>query len=114
MRWPISPGHGGTSRPGRSFWNLTHLTVRPLLLVIGLSSGLGGPPHIAMSELYPAGADTDYLPRLGSRVSRLESLRGRGRTTSPLLVCASHRRSARRSGLPYHHRRRADLLRPPD
>src|SRR6187549_3622091 len=49
MRWPISPGHGAASRPGKSFWNLTHLTVRPLLLPIGLSTGLGGPPHIAIS-----------------------------------------------------------------
>jgi hypothetical protein len=36
-----------------SFWNLTHFTVRPLLLVIGLLLlGLGGPPHIAMAPLY--------------------------------------------------------------
>ena len=35
-----------------SFWNLTHFTVRPLLLVIGLSLGLGGPPHIAINPLY--------------------------------------------------------------
>ena len=47
-------------------------------------------------------------------VSRLESPRGCGRTTSPLLVCASHCRFARRPGLPHHHRRRAGLLRPPD
>lgn len=37
-----------------SFWNLTHITVRPLLLVIGLLLGLGGPPHIAMAHCISA------------------------------------------------------------
>ena len=32
MRWPSSPGHGGASSPGSSFWNFTHMTLRPLLL----------------------------------------------------------------------------------
>src|SRR6185503_18724066 len=46
-------------------------------------------------------------------VSRLESRRGRGRTTSAVLVRAPHRRTPRRPGLPYHYRRRTGLLRPP-
>src|SRR3954464_9547103 len=29
MRWPSSPGQGGASRPGSSFWNFTHMTLRP-------------------------------------------------------------------------------------
>src|SRR5918999_5956388 len=52
MRWPISPGHGAASRPAISFWNFTHFTTRPLLLVTGLSSCPGGPPHIAIELLY--------------------------------------------------------------
>src|ERR671910_300620 len=52
MRCPISPGHGAASSPGRSFWNFTHFTTRPLLLVTVLSLGPGGPPHIAITLVY--------------------------------------------------------------
>src|SRR5918993_1179461 len=68
MRCPISPGHGAASSPGMSFWNFTHFTTRPLLLVTGLSLGPGGPPHIAIALSYsrpwreevvlPVGVDT--------------------------------------------------------
>src|SRR6266853_6864336 len=41
MRWPSSPGHGGASSPGRSFWNFVQNTVRPLLFVTGGDGGVG-------------------------------------------------------------------------
>src|SRR3954469_8280418 len=52
MRWPSSPGHGIESRPGSSFWNFTHITVRPLLLVEGTDAGeLDGPQASAMQKI---------------------------------------------------------------
>jgi hypothetical protein len=30
IRWPSSPGQGGESRPGSSFWNFWQNTIRPL------------------------------------------------------------------------------------
>src|SRR3954471_4285881 len=59
MRWPRSPGHGTLSRPGSSFWNLTHITVRPLLLVEGAGVGVDGPQESAMEKIVVdlAGAD---------------------------------------------------------
>src|SRR6185503_13184383 len=41
MRWPSSPGHGGASSPGKSFWNLVQKTVRPLLFATGGDGGVG-------------------------------------------------------------------------
>src|SRR5688572_19230990 len=41
IRWPSSPGHGGASSPGRSFWNFAQNTMRPLLLVTGGDGGVG-------------------------------------------------------------------------
>src|SRR4051794_13027286 len=41
MRSPSSPGQGGASRPGISFWNLLQKTIRPPLLRDG-GSGCGG------------------------------------------------------------------------
>src|SRR2546423_4146987 len=43
IRWPSSPGHGTVSSPGSSFWNLTHITLRPLVLVD--AAGAGGTPE---------------------------------------------------------------------
>src|SRR5262245_10108215 len=51
MRCPSSPGHGTSSSPGRSFWNFTQWTIRPLLLVAGFGGGCGG-LHCAMAGLY--------------------------------------------------------------
>src|SRR5712671_1284151 len=51
MRWPSSPGHGLVSRPGSSFWNFTHMTVRPLLLVEGAEAGNEGPQESAMKKI---------------------------------------------------------------
>src|SRR5712691_2377672 len=39
MRCPSSPGQGGESSPGSSFWNFAHITFRPLLLVAGAGAG---------------------------------------------------------------------------
>src|SRR6185503_12202903 len=41
MRWPSSPGHGGASSPGSSFWNFVQKTVRPLLFVTAAGGGVG-------------------------------------------------------------------------
>src|SRR3954471_23308827 len=53
MRWPSSPGHGTVSSPGSSFWNLTHMTLRPLLFVAGPDDAgeLDGPQESAMEEI---------------------------------------------------------------
>src|SRR3954471_18087284 len=51
MRWPSSPGHGTVSRPGSSFWNLTHMTLRPLLFVEGPGAGAVGPQESAMKAI---------------------------------------------------------------
>src|SRR3954467_608976 len=51
MRWPSSPGHGGESRPGSSFWNLTHMTLRPLALVEGVDAAGDGPQESAMLKI---------------------------------------------------------------
>src|SRR5215207_5317898 len=48
MRCPSSPGQGGASSPGISFWNLRQNTVRPLVLPAG-GFGSVGPPHTLMS-----------------------------------------------------------------
>ena len=37
-------GHGGESRPGISFWNFTHFTIRPLLFPTGPCC-CGAGPH---------------------------------------------------------------------
>src|ERR1041385_8972922 len=49
MRCPSSPGQGGTSRPGSSFWNFTQLTVRPLLLPTGAVAGVGSHSAIVVA-----------------------------------------------------------------
>src|SRR5476649_2386469 len=51
MRWPSSPGHGTVSSPGSSFWNFTHITLRPLLLVDWAGGGAGAPQESAMLEI---------------------------------------------------------------
>src|SRR4051794_12328228 len=51
MRWPSSPGHGTVSRPGSSFWNLTHMTLRPLVFVEGRGAGAVGPQESAMKPI---------------------------------------------------------------
>src|SRR3954454_17396239 len=51
MRWPSSPGHGTVSSPGSSFWNLTHMTLRPLVLVEGPDAGAVGPQESAMKPI---------------------------------------------------------------
>src|SRR4051812_39414311 len=52
MRWPSSPGHGALSRPGNSFWNLTHITLRPLVLVdVPPGVGAEGPQESAMEKI---------------------------------------------------------------
>src|SRR5213082_2418873 len=48
MRWPSSPGQGGESRPASSFWNFTHMTLRPLLLVAGAGAACECPQESAM------------------------------------------------------------------
>ena len=40
MRCPSSPGHGGASRPGISFWNFLQNTVRPLVGPEGEEAGV--------------------------------------------------------------------------
>src|SRR5476649_1016292 len=59
MRWPSGPGQGIVSRPGSSFWYLTHMTMRPLLFVDapGAGSGAEGPQESAMEKIVV------YLPR---------------------------------------------------
>src|SRR5579872_2055886 len=52
MRWPSSPGHGTVSSPGSSFWNFTHITLRPLVLVAG-AEGVAGPQESAMRRIVP-------------------------------------------------------------
>src|SRR5438045_6358808 len=52
MRCPSSPGHGASSRPGRSFWNLTQKTFRPLLLPAGGFGDAVCPQLSAMAGLY--------------------------------------------------------------
>jgi hypothetical protein len=51
IRWPSSPGHGGALRPGSSFWNLTHKTLRLLVIGMGRIAGVG-PQVSAMGRLY--------------------------------------------------------------
>src|SRR5712692_8385673 len=48
MRCPSSPGQGGASRPASSFWNFTHMTLRPLLLVAGAAGAWVCPQESAM------------------------------------------------------------------
>src|SRR2546428_6292308 len=48
MRCPSSPGQGGESRPASSFWNFTHMTLRPLLLVAGAAAAWECPQESAM------------------------------------------------------------------
>src|ERR1700758_2911724 len=48
MRWPSSPGQGGASRPASSFWNFTHMTLRPLALVAGTAGACECPQESAM------------------------------------------------------------------
>src|SRR5260221_8004696 len=50
MRCPSSPGHGGASRPGSSFWNFTHMTLRPLVFVDG-DGAAEGPQESAMEKI---------------------------------------------------------------
>src|SRR5262252_6668885 len=45
MRWPSSPGHGGESRPGSSFWNFLQNTMRPLLLPTVTGAACDGCPQ---------------------------------------------------------------------
>src|SRR5262245_56034669 len=45
MRCPSSPGHGGESRPGSSFWNFLQNTLRPLLLPTMAGSLCDGCPQ---------------------------------------------------------------------
>src|SRR5260221_1537002 len=53
MRCPRSPGQGTESSPGSSFWNFTHLTLRPLVLVEARVAGDGadGPQESAMKTI---------------------------------------------------------------
>src|ERR1700738_5701726 len=53
MRCPRSPGQGIVSSPGSSFWNFTHITLRPLVLVEapGAGNGTDGPQESAMKEI---------------------------------------------------------------
>src|SRR5260221_9281247 len=52
MRWPSGPGHGIESRPGSSFWNFTHMTLRPLVLVDAPGAGEAeGPQESAMDKI---------------------------------------------------------------
>src|SRR6185503_9934913 len=51
MRWPSSPGQGAESRPGSSFWNLTHITLRPLVLVDGVAGADECPQESAMLQI---------------------------------------------------------------
>src|SRR5580765_3617690 len=53
IRGPSSPGHGIESIAGSSFWNLTHMTLRPLVLVEapGAGNGAEGPQESAMLKI---------------------------------------------------------------
>src|ERR1051325_1199919 len=61
MRCPSSPGHGGESRPGSSFWNFLQKTVRPDLLPTGCCEG-DGPQISAMAGLYCSPEGRRYEP----------------------------------------------------
>src|SRR5438105_3146385 len=86
MRWPSSPGHGGASRPGSSFWNFAHITVRPLLLVDG-AGACECPQESAMlqivldlcrSEHRELSVDRDRQTRVRSAERFLDRPRRRG------------------------------------
>src|ERR1700704_2753662 len=64
MRWPSSPGHGTVSSPGSSFWNLTHITWRPLgwAEAPGEGSGADGPQESAMVQIVMYLARRDQRP----------------------------------------------------
>src|SRR3954447_3723346 len=64
MRWPSSPGQGTVSKPGSSFWNFTHITFRPLVLVdaAAVSGCPEGPQESAMVAIVMHLAHREHRP----------------------------------------------------
>src|SRR4029079_13283831 len=80
IRWPSSPGQGGESRPGSSFWNLTHMTLRPLVFVDGVDAAGEGPQESAMLKIVVdlcRGEDREFGVD-GKRQLRMSVAQGRG------------------------------------
>src|SRR5687767_14358852 len=82
MRCPSSPGHGGASSPGSSFWNFWQNTIRPLVLPDG---GCVGPAHPLM------GASLTGCPRAADTLARERPIRWddvEGTTSCVTLGCS--------------------------
>src|SRR5882724_9215463 len=77
MRCPRSPGQGIESSPGSSFWNLTHMTLRPLVLVEapGAGTGADGPQESAMKKIV---VDLAWREHRQCRVDRERQMGMRG------------------------------------
>src|ERR1700758_1808051 len=87
MRWPSSPGQGGASRPASSFWNFTHMTLRPLVLVAGAAGACECPQESAMRLIVVdlrGGQQREFLidgkpqVRVGGAKRALDIAAGRG------------------------------------